>query len=254
MQQIIFIHGLSENAHSWGHWVTYFEKLGYNCHAPNYPYHDGEPAELRQYTNPALGKIKFADVVERYKKYITEHNLQSAILIGHSMGGLIVQKLMEAQLGSKGVCITSAPPQGIFTTKWSFIKANLPTINPFKGSSLFLGSKAWFHYGIANALSQAESDIAYDKVMVPESRNIPRSSTGKQGAINFKQPHKPLLFIGAELDHIVPIVLNRKNHKAYKDPNSICDFKEFKGRCHYICAQQGWEEVAQYVADWVGKH
>ncbi|MFX8762542.1 hypothetical protein ABTM82_19210, partial [Acinetobacter baumannii] len=71
-----------------------------------------------------------------------------------------------------------------------------------------------------------------EDTIVPESRNIPRSSVGDAGAIDFNRPHVPLLFIAGELDTIVPASLNRTNYEAYKDKNSRRDFIEFIGRSH----------------------
>ncbi|MCU0444362.1 MAG: alpha/beta hydrolase [Microscillaceae bacterium] len=251
---IVFIHGLHENAHSWSEWKSFFEKLGYTCHTPNYPYHEGIPQQLRRNPDKRLAKVRLNDVVAHYTQFIDQLEDPKPILIGHSMGGLIVQKLIQAQKGTLGICITSASPKGVLTFKWSFIKSNIGTINPLKGNSLFCGTKEWFHYAICNTLSRQESDAIYEKTIIPESRNIPRSSRMNDGKIDFNQPHAPLLFIGAEKDHIIPIGLNIKNVKAYKDKQSIVEFKEFKGRSHSICVQTDWQEVARFIADWIAKN
>jgi pimeloyl-ACP methyl ester carboxylesterase len=81
----------------------------------------------------------------------------------------------------------------------------------------------------------------------PESRNIPRGTLKRFAKINFKKPHKPLLFIAGEKDHCVPASLNRKNFKAYKDTNSIKEFKEFKSGGYFICGEPNWQEVADYI-------
>lgn len=248
---IVFIHGLHENADSWKSWKLFFEKLGYTCYAPSYPFHEGVPAELRRKPNKELAKIRLKDVVDHYQKFIENLGGVSPILIGHSMGGLIVQKLIEAEKGSVGVCITSASPKGVFSFKWSFFKSNIGVVNPLRGNSLYCASKDWFHYAICNTLTRQESDEIYEKAVVPEGRNIPRSSRFNDGKIDFNKPHKPLLFISAEHDHIIPISLNIKNVKAYKDNQSIVDFKEFKGCSHSLCVQKGWEEVALYVENWL---
>jgi alpha-beta hydrolase superfamily lysophospholipase len=66
-------------------------------------------------------------------------------------------------------------------------------------------------------------------------------------------PHGPLLLIAGEKDEIIPAHLTENNAKAYKDPDSVTAFKAFEGRSHYICGEPGWEEVAQYAADWLGQ-
>jgi esterase/lipase len=91
----------------------------------------------------------------------------------------------------------------------------------------------------------------YKKYVVPESRNIARSSTKIDGKIDFTIPHNPLLIIAGEKDNIVPSSLNKKNYNSYKDQNSITAFMEFAGRTHYICGQHGWQEVASYIDSWI---
>ena len=249
---IVFIHGLFMNPVSWDPWMKYFELKGYECHAPAYPFHEGNPAALRKNIYHDLGKTTFGQVIEGLSGFIDKLP-ERPILIGHSMGGLAVQKLIEMNKGVAGICIDPAPPSGIFSFKWSFLKANLPTINPLKGNSVCLPGVKWYQYAFCNTMTIAETEIEYNKFVVPESRNIPRSSTKKDGKIDFKKPRNPLLIIAGEKDHIIPSSLNRKNFEAYKDKNSTIDFKEFAGRTHYICGQKNWEEVASYSFNWITK-
>jgi len=247
---IVFIHGLFMNPISWDPWIKYFETKGYKCHAPAYPFHEGNPSDLRSKINPDLGKTTFGQVIDSIALFIDKLP-ERPILIGHSMGGLAVQKLIEMHKGVAGICIDPAPPKGIFSFKWSFLKANFPTINPLKGNSVCLPGVKWYNYAFCNTMTMAQTEIEYNKFVVPEGRNIPRSSTKKDGEIDFKKPHNPLLIIAGEKDHIIPSSLNRKNFVAYKDKNSKIDFKEFAGRTHYICGLKNWEEVAAYSFDWI---
>jgi pimeloyl-ACP methyl ester carboxylesterase len=217
---------------------------------PAYPFHEGEPATLRSKIDNELGKLTFGQVTESLCDFIDKLP-EKPILIGHSMGGLAVQKLIEMEKGIAGICIDPAPPKGVFSLKWSFLKANLPTINPLKGNSVCLPDLKWFHYAFCNTMTMEETQVEYDKFVVPESRNIPRSSTKSDGKIDFNKPHAPLLIIAGEKDNIIPSSLNRKNYEAYKHAGSKIDFKEFAGRTHYICGQKNWEEVAQYVDEWI---
>ena len=146
---IVFIHGLFMNPASWENWISFFEEKGYNCHAPAYAFHDGDPTYLRNNINPDLGKMTFGQVVANLAEYIDKLP-EKPILIGHSIGGLAVQKLIGMNKGVAGICIDPAPPKGIFSLKWSFLKANLPTINPIKGDSVFLPDIKWFNYAFCN--------------------------------------------------------------------------------------------------------
>ncbi len=249
---IVFIHGLFQSPQGWAEWKKHFEAQGYTCYTPAYPYHEGKPEELRKNVNPALGKLTFGQVIDSLAAFIDKLP-EKPILIGHSMGGLAVQKLINMGKGVAGVCIDTAPPKGIISFKWSFLKSNFPTINPFKGNSVCLPSIKWFQYAFCNTLTLEQTAKIYNESVVPESRNIPRSSTKNDGYIDFKKAHAPLLFIAGEKDNIIPSSLNRTNFEAYKDTNSKKEFKEFPGRTHYICGQENWQEVADYILGWMKK-
>ena len=249
---IVFIHGLFVNPKSWTHWKTRFEEHGYTCHTPANPYHAGEPAVLREHFDPLLGKVTLEDEVDNIANLI-DTLPEKPILIGHSLGGLVVQKLLAMEKGVAGVCIDGVPPKGLFTLKWSFWEANFPVLNYFKGDSVFEPNKEWFHYAFAHLMSREESDKVFDELVVPESRNVPRGTLGDFAAIDFKAPHHPLLFIAGEKDHIVPAPLNLENFHAYTDTKSVKEYIEFQGRTHYICGMPGWEEVADFALNWLKK-
>jgi pimeloyl-ACP methyl ester carboxylesterase len=176
---------------------------------------------------------------------------EKPILIGHSMGALVAQKLVEKELAEAAIIISSAPPKGVLTLKFSFAKSNLGLLNPFKGNSVHYPTKKWFHYAFTNTLSREESDRIFDKYVVPESRNIARETLKKAGKIDFKKPHAPMLFISLEKDHILPASLTRKSFKRYKDEKSIREYKVFEGRDHFIAGEDSWEEIASYVYTWL---
>lgn len=247
---ILFIHGMFMNPKSWSGWVNYFSQRGYTVYAPAWPYHEGEPEVLRNNIDAQLGNLNLQRVVSVFESYVNNLKIKP-VIIGHSMGALVTQILINKDMGSAGICIDSAPPKGVLSFKWSFIKSNLPAINPLKGNAPAIMSRKHYQYAFCNTMSREDSDKIYNEYVIPESRNVPRSSTGKAGYINFKKPHAPLLFIAGEKDNIIPASLNKLNAKKYKKNSGITDFKMFEGRTHIICNQPGWEQVAEYIAMWI---
>ncbi len=247
---IVFVHGMFMNPRSWDAWVGYFTARGHRCTAPGWPFHDGDPAVLRANVPASLGKLTLGEVVASVAKHV-EGLGAKPVVVGHSMGGLITQLLVARGLARAGVCVDSAPPKGVFVPSWSFLKSNLPVVNPLAGDAPYVMPPEHFHYTFCNAMSAEASRAVYDAHVVPESRNVARGPTTDDGAIDFAKPHAPLLFVAGERDNIVPAALNRKNHAAYRDAGSRREFKEFAGRTHFICGQEGWEEVAGFVAAWV---
>jgi pimeloyl-ACP methyl ester carboxylesterase len=246
---IVFIHGMYMIPLAWEKWMAYFEGKGYTCFAPAWPDRDQPVEILRQKClSPELGKLSLNGVVQTYTEFI-ESLPEKPILIGHSMGGLIVQLLLQKNLATAGVAIDSAPPMGVLTPKWSFLRSNFPHITPFVSlDNPVRMSFRRFQYTFVNGLPLAEQEAAYDRYVVPESRRIPRESLTAR--IDFNKPHPPLLLIAGSNDHLIPASLSRTIYKRYKSSPSVTFFKEFPGRTHYIIGQKNWEEVANYILSW----
>ena len=171
------------------------------------------------------------------------------------MGGLIVQILLSEGLGAAGIAIDSAPPKGVISLKYSFLKSNWPVLSPSaKVSEPFYPTRQNFDYSFSNCVPNAEQQAAYERFAVPESRRVGKGPTTDAAKINFSTARPPLLLVAGSLDHIIPASLNRSNYDKYERSPSITDFREFEGRCHFIIGQNGWEEVADYVLDWIGKN
>ena len=86
---LIFVHGMLSNADVWRPIIDYFSNKNFSCKAINL--RDGLN---RRYTH-------FKDYVDKVKSEVTEDD----IIIGHSMGGLIVQKVAEETTIKGGVVI-----------------------------------------------------------------------------------------------------------------------------------------------------
>jgi pimeloyl-ACP methyl ester carboxylesterase len=241
------------NGESWKPWVERAESQGFTAVAPSWPYHQGDPKYLRTHIDPALGKLQFRDIVNFYKKFI-DSLPERPLLIGHSIGGLVVQKLVNDGFAAKAVAISSAPPQGVITLAPDFFKANFPHINPFAGNKPVIMTKKRFHYTFCNTQSQESSDLDFDQFVVPESRNVPRSTLTSQSKIKFNTEHVPLLLIAGEKDHLIPLGLAQSNFRRYKKSKGITEFLQFPNRSHFICNQEGWEEVADLSFNWLGAH
>jgi pimeloyl-ACP methyl ester carboxylesterase len=249
---ILFIHGLFVNNKSWAQWKTYFEARGFIVHTPANPGHEGNPSDLRKKLHPQLTQTGFEDVLTNAIKLI-DTLPEKPIVVGHSLAGLAVMKLIELNKAVAGVSIDGAPPKNIFAPL-DTIKVVLPVINPLKGNSAFMGSKEWYHHAFFNNYSKAESDLLFEQIAVPESRKIGRDTLLKSVAkIDFKKPHQPLLFIGGEKDNIFSAKFTKQIADSYKDDNSIVNYKSFEGKSHFICGEKGWQEVAEYVLDWIRK-
>ena len=249
---IVFIHGMYMTPLCWEYWLPYFEAKGYRCLAPGWPGRDKPVEELRKkHPDPELGQLTLGRVIEHYATLIRTLD-EKPILIGHSMGGLVVQLMLQRQAAVAGVAISSAPPQGVITAKWAFIRSNIPHINPFTNQNIPIQmSLKRFQYTFANVLPLEQQQAAFERYAVPESRRVPVGALTRTGRIAFRRPHPPLLLVAGSNDHLIPSALIRTNWNRYKRSPSITDFMEFPGRSHFIIGQEGWQEVADYINVWL---
>lgn len=253
MKTIVFIHGMFQNPKSWDKWVNYFTGKGYNCVAPAWPLHAGEPADLRQNPPAALGDLTLKTVVDEMESVVRAQG-EAPIVIGHSVGGLITQLLVAKGLVDIGVPISPVAPNKMLAFDWGFMKNSATITNPLKGDEPFMMDLEGFHGSFSNTLTLKESRLGFEETATHDSRNVLRGCLGPAGDIDTELPHAPMLFISADKDEIIPAALVKRNSEAYTDKVSISTYKEFSDRSHWICGEPGWEEVASYIENFLQEH
>jgi len=255
---VVFIHGLWMNPLCWEHFQEYFLGKGYKVMAPGWPGHEGEIEEVRAKAGVNLANLGFAEIVSHFEKIIRPMNEQP-ILVGHSLGGLIVQILLDRGLGAAGVGIDAAPPEGVHRIPPSQLRALWPAIRrPGNRHRVITLTFKQFSYGFANTMPEEEARQAYERYSVPDTarpifqsaladlmRNAPTEIDYNDGL------RKPLLLIAGGKDHTVPASVSKSNFKKYKHSSAVTDYHEFADRSHNIILEKGWEEVADYANDWL---
>jgi alpha-beta hydrolase superfamily lysophospholipase len=250
---ILFIHGMFMTPKCWDHWIEFFKERGLAGRATAWPEHNKSVPDLNRNfaANTALAGLRFTDLIAAFENQISKLP-EKPVLVGHSVGGLIVQILINKGLGRAGVAIDSAPPKGLRSFRPSFLRSNSQVVNPFVSAKIpYVMKLGKFRYAFANSMTRQEQEEAYRTYIVPESIRVPRD-LGKKAVIDFKKAHAPLLLIAGSADHIIPAGLNRRNFGRYaQDNGSRTEFKEFEGRSHTIILQKGWDEVAGFACDWI---
>jgi hypothetical protein len=83
---IIFIHGMFLNPKSWKAWQQFFTGRGFNCIAPAWPLHDGEPQALRASPPHGLGELRLNVVIDTIKAAAAPY-VEDLILVGIRWAG-----------------------------------------------------------------------------------------------------------------------------------------------------------------------
>ncbi len=257
---IVLIHGLWMTPRCWECFIGWYEACGYNVLAPAWPRMQGEVEAIRRDPSTLAG-LGLREIADHYEK-IVRSLPEPPILIGHSMGGLIVQILLDRGLGVAGVSIDGATPRGILQLPLSMLKAANPVLShPSRYSRCVMLTFEQFYYAFANTMTPVEARRAYDRYFIPgPARPIFQAALANLNpwaatAVNrYNDDRAPLLLINGAEDHLVPPVLNQINQWLYLNSEAVTGYKEFPDRSHLIIAQPGWKDVAEYALYWVEEH
>src|SRR5207302_1476684 len=103
---ILFLHGMWGGSWMWDHYLSFFAGRGYTGYALNLRGHHGaKPVD-------DIGRVPFA--AYRDDARAVAASIGDPIIVGHSMGGLLAQKLAELGDPPAVVALTPAAPRGIF--------------------------------------------------------------------------------------------------------------------------------------------
>ena len=163
---VVFIHGLWLHASSWEPWEDFFRKAGYDTVAPGWP-GDQDTVELAR-ANPDSVANKGIDDVTNHYAAIIETLPSPPILIGHSFGGMIAEKLLGMNKGAAAVGIDAAQIKGVLRLPLSALHSTLPVFkNPANKHKSVSLTADQFRFSFGNAISEEESNQLYEKWAVP---------------------------------------------------------------------------------------
>lgn len=253
---IVLIHGLWMTALSWERWIRRYQARGYRVLAPHWPGMSLEISELRR-GPPQIANLGITEIADHYDELIRQLG-QAPVIIGHSVGGLIVQLLLDRGLGAAGVSIDGAPAKGIASPPFPMLKLGLRALrNPAGQPTAIPLTPRQFHHTFANTLSQQQATAAHERYHAPGPgrtiRQVSFASLAPHAAtlVDFgRERRAPLLLIASGKDHLFPATITRSSFKRYRRSPAVTGYKEFPQRSHYTIGEPGWEQVADYALRW----
>lgn len=239
---LLFIHGMMLGAWCWEvHFLNYFAQNGFAAHAINLRGHgNSEGRQNLRWTRISDFVIDLANAVEQ----ITP----SPILIGHSMGGFVIQKYLENHDAPGAVLLSSPPPAGLLETALRiallhplvFAKVNLTmNLQPVIATPQ-LAREAFFSADLPD-----EELTIYWKKMQNESYRAFLDMVG----LNLPHPSRvktPLLVLGVERDKMLNPRQIMATARAFNTQAEI-----IPGVAHNSMLEQNWRRVAERILRWL---
>jgi len=195
-----------------------------------------------------LNDSSIADYVADVRAVIAEMP-SPPVLIGHSMGGFIVQKLLEREMPAGAVLMASVPPRGLAGPGLSLAVWN-PAAAFGMGSIQSLGQN-WAAPDVmqealfSNAVGAAQA-LGYLARMGPESTRAMFDMYSGEMPDPGRRAACPILVVGAAEDALIPDTFVRATARSFDAPHRV-----FDGIGHLMMLDAGWEEVAEHLDEWL---
>jgi pimeloyl-ACP methyl ester carboxylesterase len=249
-ETIFMIHGMWGGPWYWENYKRLFENEGYRCVTTTLRFHDMDPKDA---PNPQLGTTSLLDYAKDLEQEIRQLSVKP-IVMGHSMGGLLAQIIGSRGLAKALVLLTPASPAGIMALTPSVIKSfwSVQTKWGFWKKPM----RQTFHeavYSVLCLLPPNEQKEAYDNYVYESGRAAyeigywPFDSK-RASKVDESKVTCPVLVIAGAKDRMTPASVVRQVARKYRATST---YKEFENHAHWVVAEPGWQEIAEYVGGWL---
>lgn len=235
---LLFIHGMCHGAWCWDQgFMQSFAQEGFNCYAIDLPGHE-KPGK-----NPGINRFSIQDYVEAVHKTVFEIGRET-VLIGHSMGGFVVQKYLEQYEYCKAaVLMASVPYSGL-------LKGSLRYLSRHPLASLNLISRDIYGPFVKHSKELYYQDTASDRIVSYQS--LMRAESYKALIQMMFQPVKqpkpktvPMLCLGAAEDTVITPAEVKKTAAFHE-----ADIAILKSFGHNLMLDEKHAAVSEQMLKW----
>ena len=236
---LLFLHGVMGHHGQFDRYLRFFSTAGFDSYAVSRRGRLGLPPEN------ARG-IRTRDYVEDTFRVIDALE-REPVIVGHSLGALLAQKVAEAGRCRAAVLVAPTPPRGVGMrpplSAIPFYLNGMPAI--LSGRPKLIG------YDIV-------SRVAMSRVPEPERRRIYADFVPESGLIfrglalgtpvDSSKVQCPILCVAGAHDGVYPPRIVRAIARRYK-----AGYQEYPEHGHWIIEEPGWEESAGGILNWLEK-
>jgi len=257
---IVLITGLWMSPRIWDDFRQFYHQRGHRVYAPSWP-------GLKQFgegkwdASAGISSLGVKEVVDYFERFVRTF-ADAPILMGHSLGGLFVQKLLDRGLGAAGVAINSPAPKGILRMPFTQMKSIGGVLsNPFNLRRVVELTFEQFKYAFANTMTPAEASRAYSKYVVHGPGRVLfqlalanltfRAAT----KVNFANTGRArLLLIAGGKDRFAPTSVIKESYYKHLESRATTSYKEFTECSQMVLVEDGWNKVAEFALTWANVH
>ncbi len=238
--RVLLVHGMFGGAWYWEPYQALLARRGYESSALDLRGHHGSRPVAD------IGKVSLHDYTD--DALAVARTLDRPIVIGHSMGGLLAQKVAEAGACRALVLLASAPPRWIPPVSWLLLRKQVKYVK-----DLLLRHALMPDRGDADALmfnrTPVDDRARFFAKLVPESGKAGLElSLGAVGVHASRVTCPVLVVVGRDDRFVVPRIA-RALARKYHAP-----LKEYDRFAHHSMSEPGWETVAGDIVDWMDAH
>ncbi len=232
---VLFIHGMWADRAHWNRFRRHFENRGFDTHAVTLLFHE-PPQDLE-----SLHHVGLMDYVAQVQEVVQKFD-QPPVIVGHSMGSLVAQKLAEIDPVRALVLLSPVAPRGIVPLTPSVAISTSASILDAVFCRPFVIPARNARFGILNTLSAREQSVVYRSFKHESGRALWEIFRGMI-AVDELRITCPVLVAVGSMDRITPAVVARRIASKYG-----AEIRTYPGECHYLSASRA---VMTDVADWL---
>ncbi len=252
---ILMIHGFGCAGDSWAPVAQRLRAEGYRVETPTLR------AEQRKVSAPGAGlaDLGLADYVADMSALaasLAQQDGEAPIAFGHSMGGMIAQKLAEAGLIAGAVLFAPASPADArgkpkLSPVFAFLNAALM---PSPETKTVKQWKPGFKWGVMNAVPASRHDALYSKMVFDSGRVLsnlawPDKDPHKTATVDVDKVKVPLLVVAGALDRTTPVDDLRLVGQKYSAVGG--DYVEYPNNAHWLIDEPGSDVILGDVIAWL---
>jgi pimeloyl-ACP methyl ester carboxylesterase len=236
---VLLIHGMFGGAWYWADYQALLARHGYESHAIDLRGHHGSRPVAD------IGKVSLRDYIDDALE--VARTLRNPIVIGHSMGGLVAQKVAEAGLCRAAVFMAPAPPRWIPVVSRTLLRKQIKYM-----PKLLLHRPVFPTRSDADALMFNRTPVkdreAFYARLVPESGKAGLEMSFGVIGVHASRVTAPVLVIGGRDDQFVVPRVARAIARKYN-----ATLRQYDSFAHHIMSEPGWEAPAAEVVEWMDR-